>query len=154
MADGFISPESPEVAVEEELRALTIQAGELPPITRGRYTLEEDDLPESLKELLHGRIFVIDREIITATNSNEAVTYYIAADKVQGLVVPARYISIDSEAYDIHYRHTDDGERWSNWITLPAYKTDSSSPLEKCRFAEIQVYTDTSGARVSIRATR
>jgi len=156
VSNGFVAPgeELPEDSIKSELDALTKQTYELPKITRGRYILEEDDLPKELKQQLHGRAFVIDREILTVTGANDAVTYYIAGDKGQGLIIPARSISIDAESYDILYRFTDDGERWTNWITLPKGMTDSSSPLEKNRYAEIQAYSTTSGGIISIRATR
>ena len=156
MSNGFIAPGGylPEDSIKLELDALTKQTYDLPGITRGRYILEEEDLPKELKQQLHGRAFVIDRDILTATDTNDAVTYYIAGDKGQGLIIPARSLSIDAEGYDIIYRFTDDGEKWTGWITLPKGMTDSSSPLEKSRYAEIQAYSTTSGGIISIRATR
>lgn len=153
---GFVSPggELPEDEVEEELHALTFQTYELPPITRGVYILNEENLPETYKELLHGRAYVIDREEITETDSASARTYYIAADKVQGLVVPARSMSINSENGTIYYRFTDNGEHWTNWITLPDSASDSYLQQEQARFAEIQVYTNIPGTLLSIRGTR
>lgn len=154
MSSGFVSPTEISEEVNAQLSALTAQTYILPTITRGRYISDEEDLPDELKQLLHGRAFVIDEDVITAITPNDAVTYYIAGDQVQGLIVPARSLSIDCQIYDIHYRWSDNGEQWTNWITLPAGMTDSTAPIEKNRYAEIQVYADTYGAVVSLRATR
>lgn len=156
MSNGFVSPgeELPEDAVEDELHALTFQTYELPPITRGTYILNEEDLPETYKELLHGRAYVIDREKITESDSGAPRTYYIAADKVQGLVVPARSMFIKTEEGDTHYRWTDSGEKWGAWITLQNGQGHTYFQQELCRFAEVQVYCQVAGTLVSLRATR
>ena len=154
--NGFVSPgeELPEDEVEDELHALTFQTYDLPPITRGTYILNEEDLPESYKELLHGRAFIIDREMITESDSGAPKTYYIAADQVQGLIVPARSIFIKSEEGESYYRWTDSGEKWSDWITLQEGQGHAYQIQELCRFAEVQVYADESGALITLRATR
>lgn len=125
-----------------------------PVIVKGRYFLNEDDLSSLLKTLLHGRAFVIDKESIASTSSSSPVTYYISADKTHGLLVPGRSLSINIEKGQAHYRWTDDGEKWTNWITLPDGATDSYLPQEKNRFAEIQVYVDKAGTLISLRVTR
>ncbi len=116
--------------------------------------LDEDYLSEQQKLLLHGRAFIIDREEIVGTSSNNPVTYYIATDQVQGLVVPARTLSLKSEDSDIHYRWTDNGSQWTNWITIEERSLHTYSPEEKCRFHEVQVYADENVAKISLRATR
>ncbi len=156
MTNGFVAPgESlPEAGVEKELEALTKQTYELPQITRGIYILDEEDLPETYKELLHGRAFVVDREEITETSSTAPRTYYIAADQVQGLIVPGRSIFIKSEEESAHYRWTDSGESWTDWITLQDGQGHAYLPQELCRFAEVQVYCQSVGALISLRVTR
>jgi len=125
------------------------------PLKFGTYLLEEEDLSEEDKRLLHGRAFIIDNEVITAVDSNSPQVYYIAADQVNGLVIPARSISIDNEGpEDLFYRWTDDGEKWTSWVTLSEGETHDYDTYEKCRFAEVQVYAALTGVRVSIRATR
>lgn len=151
MTDGFISPET---AVEEQLHALTAQTYNLPPITRGMYILNEDDLPDEKKELLHGRGFVIDREQVTETNPNSPRTYYVAADQGQGLIVPGRSLSINAEIDTIYYRWSDNSIAWTNWITLFAGVIDNYMANELNRFAEIQVYGASAFGLVSIRASR
>jgi len=124
-------------------------------VTLGRYYMEEDELPAELRSLLHGRAFVVDRDVITETSSGSPRTYYIAADTVQGLIVPARSVSIHNYGPgDSYYRWTDDGERWTGWITLEDDVIHTYTPEEHCRFAEVQVYVQTSGCVLSLRATR
>jgi len=123
-------------------------------IVKGRYFLNEDDLSSLLKTLLHGRAFVIDKESVTSTSSSSPKTYYISADKTHGLLVPGRSLSINVENGQAHYRWTDDGEKWTNWITLPDGATDSYQPQEQNRFAEIQVYVEKAGTLISVRVTR
>lgn len=125
-----------------------------PVIIKGRYFLNEEDLSDLLKTLLHGRAFVIDKESITETSSSSPVTFYISADKTHGILVPGRSLSINVEGGDAHYRWTDDGEKWTNWVTLPDGATDSYLPQEKNRFAELQVYVDKVGTSISVRVTR
>ena len=115
MSNGFVAPGE---EIPEELHALTYQAYELPPITRGTYIMNEEDLPDLYKELLHGRAYIIDREEVTETNPTSSKVYYIAADKVQGLIVPGRTLFIKSEISNAYYRYTDDGDNWTNWITI------------------------------------
>jgi len=150
---GFISPESEE-GVEAQLEALTAQTFVMPPITRGVYVLDEDDLPDAQKELLHGRAYVIDRQEVTETDSGAPRTYYIAADQTQGLVVPGRTLFIKSELSDAFYRWTDDGDKWTDWITIYDGAGHSYISDEKCRFAEVQVFVDESDALLTLRATR
>ena len=156
MSNGFVAPgeELPEDAVEDELHALTFQTYDLPPITRGTYILDEEDLPESYKELLHGRAYVIERVEITETDPGAPRAFYIAADRVQGLIVPSRTLFIKSELSDAHYRFTDDGEKWTDWITLQDGQGHTYLPQELCRFAEIQTFANESGTLITIRATR
>ncbi len=151
MSNGFVAPGD---TVQEELHALTYQAYILSTITRGRYVLDEKDLPDAHSELLHGRAYVIDRKEITETSSASSKAYYIAADKVQGLIVPARTLFIKSELGDSYYRWTDDGEKWTDWITLIDGLAHTYLPQELCRFAEVQVYAESSGALITLRATR
>ena len=156
------------------MKALGVLTGDLLPVRRiettevagkrviqkGRYYLDEEELPGSLKGLLHGRAFVADKEIISEVSSASPKTYYISADKVNGLIIPGRSMSIGCEAGpsyvsgDAHYRWTDDGERWTGWITLPIGKVFSFLPQEKSRFAEVQVYTDSGNILVSVIVTR
>jgi len=125
-----------------------------PIIVRGRYFLNEEDLSDLLQTLLHGRAFVIDKSAIFETSSSSPATYYISADKTHGLLVPGRSLSINVENGDAHYRWTDDGERWTSWVTLPDGATDSYLPQEQNRFAELQTYVDKAGTLISIRVTR
>ncbi len=156
MTNGFVAPGGllPEEAVEAELYALTTQIFDLPQITRGIYILNEDDLPDTYKELLHGRAYIIDREEVTDTDSGAPGTYYIAADKVQGLIIPSRTLFIKSENSDAHYRWTDNGDKWTDWITLKDGLGHTYFTQELCRFAEVQVYVDEAGCLITIRATR
>lgn len=156
MGNGFVAPgeELPGEGVEAELRALTAQYYELMPITRGTYVMDEEDLPEAYKELLHGRAFVIDRETVTESDSASARTYYIAADKVQGLIIPARSMVIEVINGDVKYRYTDDGEHFTAWVTMETGISDDYSPQSKNRFAEVQVYMTSGTPLVSIRASR
>jgi hypothetical protein len=153
MGAGFISPES-ATGVEYQLEALTTQMFVLSPITRGVYVLDEADLPKEKKELLHGRAYVVDREQVMETNPNSPRTYYIAADQGQGLIVPARAISINAELDTIYYRWSDSGEKFTRWITLFAGVIDNYMAEEKNRFAEIQVYGASAFGLVSVRASR
>lgn len=123
-------------------------------IVKGRYFTNEEDLSKFLQTLLHGRAFVIDRESIQSTSPIAPTTYYISADKTSGLLVPGRSLSINTEKGIMHYRWTDDGEKWTDWITMPDGATDSYSPQENVRFAEIQVYVDKAGTLASLRVTR
>lgn len=148
---GFISPEED---VEMQLEALTVQTYVLPPITRGVYILNEDDLPAEKKELLHGRAFVIDRENVTETDPNSPRTYYISADQGQGLIVPARALSINAELDTVYYRWSDSGVAWTNWITLFTGVIDNYLAEELNRFAELQVYGASAFGLVSVRASR
>jgi len=150
---GFISPEN-EVGIEAQLRALTAQVIELPPITRGIYILDEDALPSEKKELLHGRAYVVDRKQVTETDPNSPRTYYIAADQGQGLIVPARALSINAELDTLYYRWSDNGIHFTQWITLFAGVIDNYLAEELNRFAELQVYGASAFGLVSVRASR
>ena len=121
---------------------------------KGAYYQEEEDLPNNLRVLLHGRAYVQTMESVTSTSSASPDTYYIAADKVQGLIVPARGLAIDSLFDDIYYRWTDDGIKWTNWIFLPNGTTDSYPVQDMNRFAEVQVYGASTNAQISMRASR
>ena len=125
--------------------------------TRGNYYLDEEQLKSEnidLYNLLHGRAYVIDRQNITTVSSSSPITFYIAADKGKGLIIPARSLSIDIKGSDGHYRWTDDGENWTDWITLPDGAIDSYLPQEQDRFAEIQIYVDKVDTKVSLRSSR
>lgn len=129
--------------------------GFIPPPTRGSYVLDEEDLVEEDKRLLHGRAFVVDRDTITEISSGSARTYYVAYDQVQGLVVPGRSLAVENNGDgSLHYRWTDDGDKWTAWITLEEGGAHDYRVDEKVRFAEIQVYADTSGSIISMIATR
>lgn len=156
MSNGFLAPgeELPGEGAEAELRALTAQYFELMPITRGTYVLEEENLPDAYKELLHGRAFISDCDTITENNSVSPRTYYIAADKVQGLIVPARSMFIEVKNGDIKYKWSDDGERWTDWISLETGISDDYSPQSKNRFAEVQVYKTSGTPLINIIASR
>ena len=131
-----------------------------PVITKGRYYLNEDDLTDSLKGLLHGRAFVADSDTISEVSSAAPRTYYVSADKSNGLIVPGRSMAIGSAAGaayvsgNAHFRWTDDGEHWTKWVTMPIGKTFSFLPQELVRFAEVQVYTDSGNIEVSLIVTR
>lgn len=121
---------------------------------KGTYFQEEEDLPKQLAPLLHGRAYVINDYTITSTSPSSPDTFYIAADKVQGLVIPARGLSIDSQFDDAYYRWTDDGIKWTNWITLPNGTVDSYPVMDMNRFAEVQVYGRTTNTVIGLRASR
>ena len=129
-------------------------------ILKGRYFLNEEDLEDNLKALLHGRAFVADKDTITEVSALSPRTYYISADKSNGLIVPGRSMAIGSEASaayvsgSAHFRWTDNGEHWTEWITMPIGKTFSFLPDEKVRFAEVQVYTDSGNINLSLIVTR
>jgi hypothetical protein len=118
--------------------------------------LDEDFLTEQQRLLLHGRAFIVDRVELIGTSSNNPVTYYLASDQVQGLVIPARSLSIENHGPSIvYYRWTDFGEKWTSWITLEDGIHDEYEVAEKLRFGEVQVYSnDVAGTLISIRATR
>lgn len=131
-----------------------------PVVVKGRYYLNEDDLTDSLKSLLHGRAFVADKETISEVSAASPRTYYISADKSNGLIVPGRSMAIGTEAGaayvsgNAHFRWTDDGEHWTKWITMPIGKTFSFLPQEQVRFAEVQIYTDSGNIDASLIVTR
>ena len=122
--------------------------------TSGSYYMEEENLPKQLSKLLHGRAYIIDQDIITATSASTPKTYYIAANKHKGLVVPGRNLSIEGIDTVAHYRWTDDGIKWTEWATLAADGWHSYRTDEHCRFAEIQVYVETINKKVTLRVTR
>lgn len=131
-----------------------------PVIIHGRYFQSEDDLPEHLASLLHGRAYVVDKDPITEVSKFSPRTYYVSADKSNGLIIPGRSMSIVADAGtnyvsgDAHYRWTDDGEKWTNWVTMPIGKSFSFLPQELVRFAEVQVYSDSGNIDVSLIVTR
>lgn len=153
---GFVAEGQPlpQDQLEAQIRALTYQEYEVATISRGTYIMNEEDLPEQFKELLHGRAYVIDKEEISETDSSAARSYYIAADKVQGLIVPSRTLFIKCENSTGHYRFTDDGDKWTDWITLEDGMAHTYIPQELCRFAEVQVYADQTDGIITLRATR
>lgn len=155
MAPGGNLPGSvPGIDITEQLNALTYLDINLANPTRGTYIQNEDELPESWKELLHGRAYIIDKDAITETESSNPKSYYIAADQEQGLIVPARALFIKSENSDAYYRWTDDGEKWTSWTTLLDGLGHTYLVEELCRFAEVQVYAEDAGALITVRATR
>ena len=129
-------------------------------ILKGRYFMEEEDLPGNLKELLHGRAYVVDKDLITEVSSAAPKTYYISADKAKGIIIPGRSMCISADgdltyvSGDAHYRWTDDGERWTEWISLPVGRVYSYLQAEKTRFAEVEAYTDAGGIKISLIVTR
>lgn len=129
-------------------------------ILKGRYFLNEDDLTDELKALLHGRAFVVDKDPVLEVSALSPRTYYISADKSNGLIVPGRSMAVGTEAGtayvsgNAHFRWTDNGEHWTKWITMPIGKTFSFLPDEQVRFAEVQVYTDSGNIQVSLIVTR
>lgn len=129
-------------------------------ILKGRYFLNEDDLTKELKALLHGRAFVADKDTVSEVSALSPRTYYISADKSNGLIVPGRSMAIGSEAGaayvsgSAHFRWTDNGEHWTEWVTMPIGKTFSFLPDEQVRFAEVQVYTDSGNIDISLIVTR
>ena len=131
-----------------------------PVILKGRYFLNEDDLTKELKALLHGRAFVADKDSVSEVSALSPRTYYISADKSNGLIVPGRSMAIGTEAGaayvsgSAHFRWTDNGEHWTEWVTMPIGKTFSFLPDEQVRFAEVQVYTDSGNIDVSLIVTR
>ena len=159
---------------EDLIKSLNILTGDLLPvrrvtttivegeqvITKGRYYLDEEDLPNHLKELLHGRAYVVDKDLITEVSSAAPKTYYISADKAKGIIIPGRSMCISADgdltyvSGDAHYRWTDDGERWTEWISLPVGRVYSFLQAEKTRFAEVQAYTDAGGIKISLIVTR
>jgi hypothetical protein len=153
---GFVAPGEviPDTDVNEQLRALTLFQTEFGIITRGTYILEEDDLPDVYKELLHGRAFVINQEYILDLSYTSPSTYYIAGDSVQGLIVPARSMFIESKNGTIKYRWTDDGDKWTAWITLETGVSDDYPAHNKNRFAEVQVYKVSGTPYINIVASR
>lgn len=121
----------------------------------GAYTMEEDALLDNLRALLHGRAYVVDRDDVTENTSSQPRQYYVASDTAKGLIIPARSMAVENAGAGLmHYRWTDDGSKWTGWVTLDEGETHSYRTEEKCRFAEIQVYCDTPTSYVSIRATR
>lgn len=129
-------------------------------ILKGRYFLNEEDLDDNLKALLHGRAFVADKDTITEVSAFSPRTFYISADKSNGLIVPGRSMAIGSEAGaayvsgSTHFRWTDNGEHWTEWVTMPIGKTFSFLPDEQVRFAEVQVYADSGNIDLSLIVTR
>ena len=123
--------------------------------TSGSYYTNEDDLPRQLKGLLHGRAYIINRESISNTSISAPITYYIAANKHKGLIIPARSLFIETINSKLHYRWTDDGIKWTEWITLASHGMWHGYDIEEqCRFAEIQVYTELENTLINIRCTR
>jgi len=141
-------------------RTTTTMVGGRPVILKGRYFLNEDDLTKELKALLHGRAFVADKDSISEVSALSPKTYYISADKSNGLIVPGRSMAVGTEAGaayvsgNAHFRWTDNGEHWTEWITMPIGKTFSFLPDEQVRFAEVQVYSDSGNIDVSLIVTR
>jgi len=129
-------------------------------ILKGRYFLNEDDLEDNLKALLHGRAFVVDKDTVSEVSALSPKTYYVSADKSNGLIVPGRSMAIGTEAStayvsgNAHFRWTDNGEHWTDWITMPIGKVFSFLPQEQVRFAEVQVYTDSGNIDLSLIVTR
>ena len=122
--------------------------------TYGSYFMEEKDLPPTLNNLLHGRAYIIDRNNIEPINKGSAVTFYVAANKTKGLIIPGRSLFIEAVNGIAHYRWTDDGYRWTDWTTIPANSWHSYRSDEHCRFAEIQVYVDNPHDKITVRVTR
>jgi len=154
VAPGGLLPDDADLDVTEQLNALTYLNIDLGNPTGGTYIQNEDQLSDAWKALLHGRAFIIDKDQITEIESSNPKTYYIAADQVQGLIVPGRTLYIKSENYDAYYRWTDDGIKWTSWITLLDGLGHSYQTQELCRFAEVQVYAQESGALITVRSTR
>jgi len=123
----------------------------------GLYIMEEAELKERFKNLydiLHGRAYIVDNFVIDEITPSLPHTFYIAANKHNGLIIPGRSLFIEAIDGTAHYRWTDDGEKWTEWITLNSNMWHSFSPDEHCRFAEIQVYMDTTADRITLRVTR
>lgn len=122
--------------------------------TSGSYYMDENTLPKQLSNLLHGRAYIIDHETISNNSASSPITYYIAANKHKGLIVPGRSLFIEAIETVAHYRWTDDGIKWTEWTTIDNGSWHAYAPDEHCRFAEIQIYVDTINEKVSLRATR
>lgn len=122
--------------------------------TTGTYYMEESELPIELQGLLHGRAYIIDRQIVPNNSQSNPITFYIAANKTKGLIIPGRSLFIESIGTVSHYRWTDDGEKWTEWNTLDNGDWNAFTSDENCRFAEIQVYVDTINEKISIKVTR
>ncbi len=122
--------------------------------TYGSYFMEESELPPTLSKLLHGRAYIVDRDVIEVLTSGTAITYYVAANKTKGLIIPGRTLFIEAVNGIAHYRWTDDGSKWTEWITIPAHSWHAYRSNEQCRFAEIQVYVDNLNDKMTVRVTR
>jgi len=125
--------------------------------TIGSYIMEESELESRFKNLyvlLHGRAYIIDNSEITATSSSNPNTCYIAANKTNGLIIPGRSLFIEALNGEIYYRWTDNGDSWTEWVTLMNNKWHTYETIEKCRFAEVQVYAKEINTRFNLRATR
>jgi len=123
----------------------------------GLYIMEEAELKERFKNLydiLHGRAYIVDRRFVIETSSSGPYTFYVAANKHNGLIIPGRSLFIESVDGTAHYRWTDDGEKWTEWTTINSGEWHSFSSDEHCRFAEIQVYMDTTMDKITLRVTR
>lgn len=123
--------------------------------TSGSYYMEETNLPRHLYHLLHGRAYIMDRDPIPNITSSSPKTYYVAANKHKGLIIPGRSLFIESINSKIYYRWTDDGIKWTEWISLSNPGMWHSYDInEKCRFGEIQVYTNIPNSLINVRCTR
>lgn len=122
--------------------------------TYGSYFMGESDLPPTLFNLLHGRAYIVDREVISTIDQGSPVTFYVAANKTKGLIIPGRSLFIEAVNGIAHYRWTDDGYRWTEWTTIPANSWHSYRSDEHCRFAEIQTYMSNLDDKITIRVTR
>jgi hypothetical protein len=125
--------------------------------TRSSYIMEESELEKinkNLYEILHGRAYIIDVFEINETTSSQPHTFYVAADKGKGLIIPGRSLFIEALNGEIYYRWTDTGDYWTEWITLMTNKWHTYDTIEKCRFAEIQVYAKIKNTKINIRVTR
>lgn len=122
--------------------------------TYGSYFMNEAQLPSTLSKLLHGRAYIVDREVMTVLTKGTANTYYIAANKTKGLIIPGRTLFIEAVNNIAHYRWTDDGSKWTEWTTIPAHSWHVYRSDEHCRFAEIQVYVDELNDMITVRVTR
>ena len=122
--------------------------------TYGSYFMDESELPPILSKLLHGRAYIVDRDVIEVTTTGTAVTYYVAANKTKGLIIPGRTLFIEAINGIAHYRWTDDGSKWTEWTTIPANSWHAYRSNEQCRFAEIQVYVNNLNDKVTMRVTR
>ncbi len=122
--------------------------------TYGSYFMKESELPPTLSKLLHGRAYIVDRDVIKVTTSGTAITYYVAANKTKGLIIPGRTLFIEAVNGIAYYRWTDDGSRWTEWTTISANSWHAYRSDEQCRFAEIQVYVNTLDDKITVRVTR